>query len=71
MIDKYLFDLSLPFGRFVKQQAAANQFSFVPDSPEFLRKCRYSQFSCEEGAGPACMNDLVVKSQAIDIVELI
>ena len=31
-----------------------------PHSIGFLRKCRYSQFSCGEGAGPACMNDLVV-----------
>jgi len=31
-----------------------------PYSIRFLRKCRYSQFSCGEGAGRACMNDLVV-----------
>ena len=31
----------------------------IPDSPEFLRKCRFRLFACG-GANPACMDDLVV-----------
>ena len=39
-----------------------------PDSPGFLRKCRLRQFSCGGGAGHACMDDLVLNPQSLDIV---
>src|SRR6266849_2322519 len=41
------------------------------DSIGFLRKCRFRLFACGGGAGVACMNDLVVKFQPVDIAELI
>ncbi len=38
----------------------------IAHSTGFLRKCRFGLFSCGGGAGPACMNDLVVNRWALD-----
>ena len=38
----------------------------IAHSTGFLRNCRPRLFSCGEGAGRACMDDLVVNRWALD-----
>src|SRR5215471_5281832 len=44
---------------------------FFSDSPDSYGNAVPGCFHAGAGAGPACMNDLVVKSQAINIIGLI